>query len=365
MINLSKSKKVTKPKKNTQNRKWTLCFHNIESTGYDIAKIEEILHTIPSIVYYCIGKEIGNETKRIHIHAFFYARNPVKFSTLRNAKFPDAQLEIEESKGTAAENRDYCFKEGKWANDPKVDQRLDDPNARVEWGEIPVLKAGKRSDLEILVGLIRNGLSDAEIIAYNPNYMNMLSHIAKTRLAIRSEEVKDQWREIHTIYCYGATATGKTRHYMEEDGYSNCYRITNYKPQSIWDGYNMQDTVIWDEFRSQISISSMLVYLEGYPNYTLSARYSGKVAMYHKCVLISNIPLEDQYTDIQRESPETWKAFLRRIDRVEYYKSKDEIIVYNSVDDYLRRNEEFHSATKSTPFDNDIEFSQQKMPFDD
>lgn len=362
MVNLTKKPKITgdsnppkqshpRPQKDTQSRSWTLTFQNIETTGYSLERIAEILHSIPSLVYYCAGKEIGIKTGRLHIHCYFKTLNPMKFSTLRNYTFKDADVDIQQSKGTAQENRDYCFKEGKWTGAPKEDQRLDDPNARVEWGELPVSHSGKRTDLEILVQLIKDGLSDSEIIAINANYMSMLSHIARTRQAIRADEVKDKWREIDVTYCFGATGTGKTRHYMEKEGYSNCYRITNYKPQSIWDGYNMQDIVIWDEFRSQLSISSMLVYLEGYPNFSLSARYSDKVAMYHKCVIISNIPLEDQYQDIQRESPETWQAFLRRINHVVHYKSKDEIITYDSVDAYLHRDEDFIPIDGDTPFD--------------
>lgn len=362
MVNLTKKPKITgdsnpprqshpRPQKDTQSRSWTLTFQNIETTGYSLERIAEILHSIPSLVYFCAGQELGVKTKKIHIHCYFKTLNPMKFSTLRNYTFKDADVDIQQSKGTAQENRDYCFKEGKWTGDPKEDQRLDDPNARVEWGELPVSHSGKRTDLEILVQLIKDGLSDSEIIAINANYMSMLSHIARTRQAIRADEVKDKWREIDVTYCFGATGTGKTRHYMEKEGYSNCYRITNYKPQSIWDGYNMQDIVIWDEFRSQLSISSMLVYLEGYPNFSLSARYSDKVAMYHKCVIISNIPLEDQYQDIQRESPETWQAFLRRINHVVHYKSKDEIITYDSVDAYLHRDEDFIPIDGDTPFD--------------
>lgn len=352
MVNLKKNKtERSAPKKDTQSRAWTLTFQNIETTGYDIPVISQKLKAIPSIIYYCMGKELGVNTHKIHIHCFFKCRHPMRFSTLRKYTFSDADVDIQPSKGTAQENRDYCFKEGKWSGDPKEDQRLDDPNARVEWGELPVSHKGKRTDLEILYNLICEGLSNAEILAINANYMNMLSHIEKTRLAIRTEEVKDQWRDIETIYCYGATGTGKTRHYMEKEGYSNCYRITNYKPQSVWDGYNLQDTVIWDEYHSQLPITSLLVYLEGYPNFSLSARYSDKVAMYHKCIIISNIPLEDQYQDIQRESPETWQAFLRRINHVVHYKSKDEIITYDSVDAYLHRDEGFRPIDGDTPFD--------------
>lgn len=344
-------KKTNKPK-DTQSRTWTLCFQNIEKTGYDLPKIEETLHSIPSLVYYCAGKEIGLETGRLHIHCFFKTLNPMKFSTLRNYTFKDADVDIQKSNGTAQENRDYCFKEGKWNGDPKEDQRLADSSARVEWGVLPVSQKGTRSDLKILYDLIREGYSNGELLAMNPDYMRLLSHIDRTRLAIRTEEVKDQWRDIDTTYCFGATGTGKTRFYMEQDGYSSCYRITNYKPQSLWDGYNMHDTVIWDEYRSQLPISSLLVYLDGYPNYNLSARYSDKVALYHKCVIISNIPLEDQYPDVQRESPETWQAFLRRINRVVHYKSKDEIITYDSVEAYLHRHEHFTPAEGDTPFDN-------------
>lgn len=337
--------------KDAQSRTWSLCFQNIEKTGYDLPKIAEVLHSIPSLVYYCAGKERGVKTGRLHIHCYFKTLNPVKFSTLRNYTFKDADVDIQQSKGTAQENRDYCFKEGKWTNDPKGDQRLDEPNARIEWGELPISHRGKRTDLEILVQLIKEGMSDSEIIAVNANYMSMLSHIARTRQAIRADEVKDKWREMDVTYCFGATGTGKTRHYMEQEGYSNCYRITNYKPQSLWDSYNMQDTVIWDEYRSQLPISSLLIYLEGYPNFNLSARYSDKVAMYHKCVIISNIPLEDQYQDVQRESPETWQAFLRRINRVVQYKSKDEIITYDSVDAYFHCDEGFKPIEGKTPFD--------------
>ena len=343
--------KVANKPKDTQSRTWSLCFQNIEKTGYTLERISEILHSIPSLIYFCAGKEIGIKTGRLHFHCYFKTLNPMKFSTLRNYTFKDADVDIQQSKGTAQENRDYCFKEGKWTGDPKEDQRLDDPNARVEWGELPVSHSGKRTDLEILVQLIKDGLSDSEIIAVNANYMSMLSHIARTRQAIRADEVKDKWREIDVTYCFGATGTGKTRHYMEKEGYSNCYRITNYKPQSLWDGYNRQDTVIWEEYHSQLAITNLLVYLEGYPNFSLSARYSDKVAMYHKCVIISNIPLEDQYQDIQRESPETWQAFLRRINRVVHYKSKDDIITYDSVEAYMRRDEGFRPIDGDAPFD--------------
>lgn len=56
-------------------------------------------------------------------------------------------------------------------------------------------------------------------------------------------------------------------------------------------------------------------YLDIYP-LTLPARYTDRTACYTKVFITSNIPLEEQYRDIQRVQMETWRAFLRRITNV-------------------------------------------------
>ena len=56
----------------------------------------------------------------------------------------------------------------------------------------------------------------------------------------------------------------------------------------------------------------MLNYLDIYP-LILPARFNDKVACYDTVYITSNIPLNEQYKDVQHYKPETWKAFLRRI----------------------------------------------------
>lgn len=73
-----------------------------------------------------------------------------------------------------------------------------------------------------------------------------------------------------------------------------------------------------EEFHSQIPISAMLNYLDIYP-LTLPARYTDRIACYTKVYITSNIPLEEQYRDIQRYQMETWRAFLRRVQNVIEY----------------------------------------------
>lgn len=75
--------------------------------------------------------------------------------------------------------------------------------------------------------------------------------------------------------------------------------------------------IIFEEFRSSLSIGDMLNYLDGYP-LELPCRYANKVECYTKVYLISNIPLEQQYRNVQVDNPETWSAFRRRIKDVQY-----------------------------------------------
>jgi hypothetical protein len=51
--------------------------------------------------------------------------------------------------------------------------------------------------------------------------------------------------------------------------------------------------------------------------------------------------LEEQYPNVQKEFPETWNAFLRRIKKVEVFKSEKEIDRYDSVEQYFNRDSGF------------------------
>ena len=90
--------------------------------------------------------------------------------------------------------------------------------------------------------------------------------------------------------------------------------MTNYQ-RAPFDGYAGQDVLLFDEFRSSLPIADMLKYLDGYP-LMLPCRYGDRVACYTKVYLLSNIPMEKQYPNIQLEEPETWRAFLRRFSGV-------------------------------------------------
>ena len=89
------------------------------------------------------------------------------------------------------------------------------------------------------------------------------------------------------------------------------FRVTNY--QHPFDGYACEDVILFEEFRSSLPIADMLKYLDGYP-LKLPCRFNDKEACYTKVFVVTNIPMEKQYPNIQLEEPETWAAFLRRFD---------------------------------------------------
>ena len=76
--------------------------------------------------------------------------------------------------------------------------------------------------------------------------------------------------------------------------------------------------LVFEEFNNQIPIEEMLNYLDVYP-LMMPARYNDRVACYTRVYITSNIPLEYQYTAVQAQRPDTWKAFLRRIHKIVHY----------------------------------------------
>jgi hypothetical protein len=105
---------------------------------------------------------------------------------------------------------------------------------------------------------------------------------------------------------------------MDGFGYSNVHRITDY--DHPWDSYRQQDVVIFEEFRSSLKIQDMLNYLDGYP-LELPCRYVNKIACYTKVFLLTNIPFEEQYQQVQKEQRSTWAAFKRRVHHVQQMKA--------------------------------------------
>ncbi len=295
-----------------QSRKWLLTINNPADKGYTHEYIKEQLAKIKACVYWCMSDEVGLMGGTFHTHIYIACKTVVRFSSLQK-KFEGAHFDV--ARGTSDQNRDYVYKTGKWSNTEKEDTNI--PESHEEWGEIPVERQGKRNDIDDLVDMIKQGMTDYEILESNPQYMMCMDKVERCRQTYLEEKYKDTWRDLHVTYIYGETGSGKTRSVMEKYGYSKVFRVTDY--EHPFDGYKGQDIICFEEFRSNIRIDDMLKYLDGYP-VELRCRYANKHACFTKVYIISNIPLHDQYRGIQREEYESWLAFLRRIHEVQVFK---------------------------------------------
>lgn len=359
-----------------QSYNYQLTINSPIEKGYTHEHIFEVLTTnFPTLVYVCMADEKGS---CFHTHIFIVFSSRVRFSTIKK-HFNEAH--IVNCKGTISDNVHYVKKTGKWLNDKsKQDKKIE--GTFEEYGTQPADSKGHRSDMSVLYQMILNNMTNAEILAINQDYILQIDKIDKIRTTILTEKYKDTVRlDLEVIYISGHTGTGKTRGVLEKNGYSNVYRVTDYNHP--FDSYACQPVIAFDEFRSSLKIKEMLLFCDIYP-IELPSRYANKFACYNKIYIISNWPLEKQYSEIQKEDKESWEAFLRRIHKVIVYSKDGSVKEYNSVKEYMNReefvevsdDEELPFDVKSNPEPKQIEMEDilkeeylevnddEKLPFD-
>ena len=290
-------------------RKFQLTINNPTEHGYTHERIRSTLSEFPGLLYWCMCDEVG-EQGTPHTHVYMVSRNSIMFDSL-HVKFYGAH--VEQANGSNKENRDYVRKEGKWLDDAKHETNLADTFE--EWGELPPDRTRRESQAEQIMQMVRDGKSNAEILAEIPTAFSKLHYIDQARQTLLQEQYKEKWRQLDVTYLWGDTGAGKTRSVMDTYGFPNVYQVTNY--EHPFDSYQGQNIVIFEEFRSSLKIDDMLKYLDGYP-IMLPCRYGDKVACYTKVFIISNYSLNQQYPNVQVDNPETWAAFRRRIKNVQH-----------------------------------------------
>ncbi len=297
----------------SQSRKWQVTINNPLDKGYTHEHLKEKLAGMKSVIYWCMADEIG-ENGTYHTHLYLQGRGGIKFSTIKK-RFEGGHFEM--AKGTASQNREYVMKTGKWEHDKKHETQV--PDTVEEWGEMPVERQGARNDLADVYSMIKQGMTNFEIMEQVPDVMLHLDKLEIVRQTIRDEEFSEKWRDLEITYIYGDTGTGKTRHIMEKYGYRNVYRVTDYRHP--FDSYMGQDVILFEEFRSSLPLGDMLKYLDGYP-VVLPCRYTNRQACFTKVYIGTNISIDSQYPDSQRGNMGDFLAFLRRINTVKYYSQK-------------------------------------------
>lgn len=330
--------------RDSQSFMYQLTINNPKEKGWTHEHILKVLReNFKTLTYICMADEQGS---CYHTHIFVVFASRVRFSMVKRY-FEEAH--IEKCKGSVSDNVNYIKKTGRWEMDEsKQEKKIEGTFEEV--GTQPPDSKGRRRDLTELYQMVMENMSNMEILAQNQDYLLVLDKIDRVRTTILTEKYKETVRlDLEVVYISGTTGTGKTRGVLEKNGYSNVFRVTDYAHP--FDSYNCQPVIAFEEFRSSMRISEMLLYCDIYP-IELPARFSNKYACYNKVYIISNWRLEKQYTEIQREDKESWEAFLRRIHKVVIYSKDGSIKEYDSVRAYLDRDE-------FVEIDDDV-----KVPFD-
>jgi hypothetical protein len=302
----------TKVKDGTRTDGFAFTYNNFTHTPEQLL---EILQTLPNIIYAIFQIEKG-ETGTVHYQGYMHFSKRMYWGGLR-MEFLDKGLHrlnfSNRFKYSTPQNAsDYCQK----IFDKDTGKQTKLTPEIYTFGTLPEYKneQGKRNDLIDFFDKVKSGANDKELIEHDvKNFAIYKKNIDVIRNEMARQVYATQIRDITVTYIWGKTGVGKTEYIFNKHGFENVYIIDDYK--NPWDTYNGQDVVVFDEFRSNFDISRMLRWLDRYP-LTLQARYNNKQACYTKVYITSNIPLSEQYRDVDIE---TYKAFLRRIKSTQYF----------------------------------------------
>lgn len=291
--------KAVDRKTSKQSRGWILTLPAAEYNETDVLKGLGMYQGV-------VGQlEQGDDTGYRHWQVYVEHSSPIKFQTLRN-RFPKGHFEPR--RGSKRQAYEYVTKD-----DSRV---IGEDACRIETGTIDLKEQqGKRTDLSVYhEAIMEDGLSAQEVLRVYPSAYRYSSSLEALQNARDQEKFSTQMRDVNVTYLSGPPGVGKTRYVYDNFDAADVYRISDY--EHPFDNYAGQGVLVLDEFDSQIGFDLMMNVLDRYP-LELPARYRNKWAAYTKVLIISNLPLGDQYSEVYWQQRTRWQALRRRIHHVQ------------------------------------------------
>lgn len=244
--------------------------------------------------YVVFGREKG-ESGTPHLQGYVEFERRVRLNTVK--RYIGQRAHVEYRKGTMEEAVEYCKKDGDF----------------IELGKPKDRKPGRRTDLERVVGELRDGKRLREIALAEPElycrYRNGLRDISRF-----SERPRDSAPMV--LFLWGLPGTGKSKF-----AYEYCPESTwSYGGDGWFDGYDGQRVAIFDDFADdcaspgerKISYALFLKLLDRYP---LQVPIKGGFANWRPEVIIitSNRELDRLYLG---HAAYVWEAVRRRVTEI-------------------------------------------------
>lgn len=262
---------------NQRSRTWAYTIFDYED--------DNTLVLAPTSTYQVYGYEVCPETQRKHLQGYISFSETKTMSSVKKM-FRKDSMHLEIPKGTSEQNRAYCIKEGNY----------------IETGLIS--KQGKRTDLEKIKDLIKEGKGMRDIIDIAPNFQA----VRMAEVYLKYAEQKRDWKT-ETTWIWGKSGTGKTRLAIETLG-KDAY-VKNNNTGKWWDGYDADENVIIDEVDYETNYSLLKELSDRYPC-RVETKGGSRQFLAKKLIITSLYNPADLY----HNKPELGKEMLRRIDNI-------------------------------------------------
>lgn len=292
------------PTKSPRVRNWCFTLNNPSGLLDDEYEANTSL-----IAYICYGEEIG-DSGTPHFQGYVEFTKKV---TLKVCKELLPTAHWEPRYGTQAQAIAYCKKEG-------------DPFLFHERGTLKV--QGKRTDIQDLYkdALTLMSLKDLQDKHPAP-YMRM--HRAVDRVRFNATVGMRRSRVPTVVVLYGETGCGKT-HYCEEIAPDAFYLEAPSSSNGTlwWDGYDFQDTVVFDEFSGWVKFTKLLRMLHQ-GNCKIETKGGTMALMATNFLFTSNYHPSTWYPNVSN-----WNSFLRRVTTWSYWFMEDGLRKHSNFNDY-------------------------------
>jgi len=266
---------------------------------YWVLKRAGVLADPSRVRYACLGRELCPETKRLHIQGYLEFAQKCS-QTLGGIKklLEDDTLHLESMTATRQAAMEYSKKDGEF----------------VEFGKWIKGGQGTRSDLNDVSEMVLEGKSLQYIATEaGPQFIKHATGIMKQMHFVNKGKERP---DIDVVVFWGASGTGKTRkavemakRWSEENKGKPWYKHT---PDKDWfDGYDMEEFVIIDDFNSELSFTRLLQMLDRY-SATVGVKGATMPFVANRIIITSNLHPKDWYSG-ERYNEGQLKRRIRKI----------------------------------------------------
>ncbi len=304
---------------NSVSKSWFAVFNRPFDHGYSGTPVEicerlkeewcSVSDTRTGAWLYCVSEDGMH-----HVHMVLEDIVAMRFSKIKREYA--VGMHFEATKGNKQQAEDYVNKTGKW--EEKGEQIL----YKCVHGDIKGAQ-GRRSDLAEIEELLEQGKNPKEIVTASFSYYRYENMIKKAYFDMRDRDTPSI-RAVKVIWHTGESGTGKSYSRLsleEEVGAENIFYLTDYNPNSMFDGYYGQKYLWIEDFKGEIKFSDILRILDIY-KCDLHARYTNGKALWEEVHITSIMHPCAAYLrmvpELQRKI-DTVDQLLRRISCIRYH----------------------------------------------